>query len=342
MDSITRKKIKEQINNYTQKIDQIYDHIIDKNGNKRYAKLNTVFNIDENLSGDTYFYGTLIIVTDGYKTKIKRIQKTIYTQYVEQKNNKTYIYLKMPYDCNFDLETEHDSAPETWAFYKIRYGNRLVNTHDKYYYKTKNCNMLVHGDVDFNFNMVKINDLLCRIKIDKANSNEQEVQDIKTLLNICSYFNYSLVNYSIMPSRGGLNAAKQNIGNDRFDTFIWALYLYYKKDIKVLILNNSACTASSMNELKKFLDDFNSLEDYFEKIYGIYNDELIKELVVSGAKPLDSIKRIREYIELAYRYWKERNENFNNNQCKDYYYKHDGKIVKFAFLPHLDVDGKLN
>jgi hypothetical protein len=124
-----------------------------------------------------------------------------------------------------------------------------------------------------------------------------------------------------MPQTAKLNHIKQSIGNDRLDTFIWALDLYYKGS-KAIILANEKCSTNvwlcNRNILQEYLDSFGNDIDNTEKIYvyckKIYhiNRDLVDRLIKSGSKPIDSLVRINEYFDLAYAFW----------DMKEHYYLH--------------------
>ena len=110
---------------------------------------------------------------------------------------------------------------------------------------------------------------------------------------------------SIMPSTGGLQFVKQAVGRDRPDTFIRCLNEHYNGS-SILFIH---CAASYIDKLKSFLALFDSVFEYCDCIYNI-SEGLTSRLIESGAKPIDSPQRIKEYVILANEFWHERIDKF--------------------------------
>ena len=72
-------------------------------------------------------------------------------------------------------------------------------------------------------------------------------------LQRCVKLYKSVLNISLMPQTGNLQITKKGIGNDRVDTFIWALDSYYNDETS-LLFNNSSFNNTSY--LKEYLDLF--------------------------------------------------------------------------------------
>ena len=72
-----------------------------------------------------------------------------------------------------------------------------------------------------------------------------EYEDLyNTQLSRCVKLYKSVLNISFMPQTGNLQSAKKGIGNDRLDTFIWALNSYYIDETS-LLFNNSTFNNTS-------------------------------------------------------------------------------------------------
>lgn len=219
----------------------------------------------------------------------------------------------------YDLKskTEYDSKIYIWEnVYKIIYKDNLEFPEDANYkwqrryiiesyfkYKGKKSKrMIFSGETDFNFKTSKRNKrgkrYLCDefYKIIKEEENKEKAQKVKVLLDDCK--TYTKWNVSIMPCTGSLQSIKQGVGRDRLDTFIWCLDQHYKGNS--LLFNH--CAAKYISELKSFLELFDSVYDYCKCIYHI-NNELVDHLIYSGAKPIDNIVRIQEYVILANKFW---------------------------------------
>lgn len=162
------------------------------------------------------------------------------------------------------------------------------------------------GETDFNFSSKKIYGWgKSREQFFKYFSKELKAKDkVDFLKQIdgCRKKHHSPENISLMPKSGSLNIVKKSIGNDRLDTFVWALNEYYEN-------NNEMIFSFSSNEnymlLKGYLDLFDDVYDYCKTMYFI-SDKLTRELINSGCKAINSAQRAKEYMDLAVRFWEEK------------------------------------
>ncbi|MDR5658541.1 hypothetical protein RH915_03460 [Serpentinicella sp. ANB-PHB4] len=177
--------------------------------------------------------------------------------------------------------------------------------------KENNKNISVSGDIIFNFSGKDSKNGQGRYdnfrKYIKKIEDEEEKEEYLNKLEICHRMHYSIENCSLMVKQGKLQIAKQSIGNDRGDTFIWALDEYYKGKNE-LVLNHS--TQENCLILKEALKCFEykkspseSIYQYCEMFYNIYDKELVDALIYSGSKAINSARRVQEYIELALAFW---------------------------------------
>ena len=127
-------------------------------------------------------------------------------------------------------------------------------------------------------------------------------------LDICEKLRESVLNISIMPKKGGLNLTKKGIGNDRIDTFIWALDQYYSAGTNLLI---NASTYQHMGFLYDYLNLFDGVKDYCKTIYHI-NGSLVDNMIESGKNAIDSPERVIEYMNLASRFWRQKLRYYNS------------------------------
>ncbi|NMD71179.1 hypothetical protein HHO41_12800 [Bacillus sp. DNRA2] len=171
------------------------------------------------------------------------------------------------------------------------------------------------GDCDFNFNCRKIYRFKQILK----------GKDLD-LLDKCEKHHHTLLNFSLMPSTGGMNKFKGNRdtldGFDRLDTFVYYLNKYLSIPLKDRIRmsdnktgNFNIFSQSGYNSLplKNFLDTFDDIYDYCQKIYFIDDREFVKRLVVDGEKPLENPEDVRRYMLLAQDYWDLREKAWENN-----------------------------
>lgn len=113
----------------------------------------------------------------------------------------------------------------------------------------------------------------------------------------------SIANVSLMPQNGNLQAAKKGIGDDRLDTFVWALNEFYNNRSN-LLLNHSA--PPYINNLESYLGVFGNVYNYCDAVYHINEEELVDDLIKSGKEPIDTFDRWICYISLASRFWKQK------------------------------------
>jgi hypothetical protein len=145
-------------------------------------------------------------------------------------------------------------------------------------------------------------------------------------------------NFSLMPCIGAMNNAK---GRKRFTEFISMLDAYYKvkdvekRDIKPLYRLVGRPYIDKVKEeerrektpiaLKKYLDFFDGIYDYCDKVYFIDNNKhiltdkvvenFVDELIDEGKKIADN----KKYCELAKTYWDIRKEKMKKKIPKEEY-----------------------
>lgn len=196
----------------------------------------------------------------------------------------------------------------------------------------------ISGDFIFNFNETKISYFNSIIESDSS-ANENKKKQCKVLLKQLSELYNSILNITAYPVTGGLNNIKQNIGNDRFDSFVSVLYLYYQ-GYDSLILDSGSINMCFPNRklLQKFLDKYKgenaeqSLIKIMNFLYQIDNKKLIKELRKNGKKTLTTTDDIINYCSLAIKFWLSRAKSICDDKdkrfCKERQLKNN--IEKFC------------
>lgn len=139
------------------------------------------------------------------------------------------------------------------------------------------------------------------------------------LLKLCKNFYSSNYNLSILPVTGGLNNLKGSLyfddngfikfskdkesGKqlDRFDTFIFVVNEYYKNKNE-LLLSYSKNTVTEKC-LIAFLDTFNDVYDFCNKLYQLYDRKFIDILIENGKKDIITIDDVERYCLLALIFW---------------------------------------
>lgn len=231
---------------------------------------------------------------------------------------------------------EYDVSAEVWEWYKTVYNGEeglsyyfdLENPHNKEgraYSKThvniflddNAKQMEISGDIIFNFSKKGLKGQ-SRYDILKKYIQGIVEEDLRNLyikkLEYCEAHNYSHENSALMPKQGNLQNAKQGIGNDRGDTFIWALDEYFENGLEILLnhatYENKKILISYLETLRKS-GKHKSIYNYCKLFFNITDTRFIDELMELGSKTIDSELRARRYIDLVLIFWGKRSEYFN-------------------------------
>ena len=96
---------------------------------------------------------------------------------------------------------------------------------------------------------------------------------------------------------------------DRPDTLVYHLSLFYADRAKWRCIYRSMvrCGEANRSALESYLEGFGCIAQYCKCVYGI-GEDLVKVMVESGSQPIDGAERVREYLDLAERFWEERAE----------------------------------
>jgi hypothetical protein len=185
----------------------------------------------------------------------------------------------------------------------------------------------VGGDIDFNFKMSHVRYFQDVVVNGNSEMTTEEKKNLSNLILRYNNLTYTPRNISLLPVTGGLNNIKKSLGNDRLDTFLFTLKLYYDKGYSSLILSASAGSnppfIKNRNMLKEFLDSFGNIYNYCEKMYHIRDKDFVDMLCASGSKPIDTAERVKDYLGIADRVWfnkeefyKEADENIRTQYQK--------------------------
>lgn len=221
------------------------------------------------------------------------------------------------------MENEYDVENSSWNVYKCMYKDYLEINSDNItkkgtqrpyikssliYNGKKSEELSFSGETDFNFSKTKVFGYgRNRYNHFKKFLDKKDVNSIHMLDTCCDNF-HSQVNISLMPQTGCLQLVKKSIGNDRLDTFVWCLNEYYHHR-NSLVFN--FCSYENLNALTSFLELFQNIHEYCRVIYCI-DSKLTDHLVESGRKPIDSAKRVTEYMELANEFWTQKRYYLDN------------------------------
>lgn len=204
---------------------------------------------------------------------------------------------------------EFDTSYLAWILYKLFYGidKEIAKNKERSYVEIDFGNKIINmsGDTDYNFGPGWSHSIRKKYEnyLEKVPSEYEDLYN--TQLSRCVKLYKSVLNISFMPQTGNLQSAKKGIGNDRLDTFIWALNSYYIDETS-LLFNNS--TFNNTSYLKEYLDLFKTehkeetIYNYCYKIYGIESHELVDELIMHGKEAIDSPEKVIAFMNRAYRF----------------------------------------
>lgn len=241
------------------------------------------------------------------------------------------------------MKTEFDVSDVAWETYRLMYNKYFPNglqifddklrkyIYEQFAYRNKISEKIkFSGETDFNFTNGWAHSRLQKYqKAIKTSSIPVEYSIMySNNLEILKKLNYSIVNISLIPETGNLQSAKQGIGNDRLDTFIWALDQYYNG--KNIIMNHSSYDNAAV--LENYLNLFGNVNDYCRAIYHI-NESLVDDLIISGSQPINTPERIICFMNLAIRFW---------NQKISYLSSHIGKKSNLIFQKLEEISTLMN
>ncbi len=210
------------------------------------------------------------------------------------------------------MRDEFDTSEIAWDIYRLLYNidfelEKDAKSRPFFSFCFNGVDLNMSGDTDFNFGAGWAHSISSKYENYLGEISEEYELLYKTQLEKCQILYKSILNISAMPQTGNLQGTKKGIGNDRLDTFIWALNCYFNKE-NSLLFNHS--TFQNTSELKKYFDlfitnDKDPIYVYCGKIYGI-NEQLVDELIESGKEAIDSPDRVIAYMNLAYRFWSQK------------------------------------
>ena len=209
-----------------------------------------------------------------------------------------------------------DRDDNAWSFYEAIYKNQPFFKEFSWK-RSKNCPYIKNERHDFKFSgdlIFNFNDDHNGIRLRKYLHYISDSAERSRLEKILKEKNHTYANISLFLCDGNMQAAKQGIGYDRGDTFIWALDQYFR-GISECLLNHS--TWQSSKYLRDFLDYIKEISKCEPKSVIYYycsifynlpitdnNKKLIDQLINSGAKAIDNEESAVNYINLAREYEK--------------------------------------
>lgn len=256
-----------------------------------------------------------------------------------------------------EIEFEHDSSEEAWEHYKRIYfdnkGNSKINDiynfiheyqlvlcsyrdgkyydepiygrKNRYHFLSKNASYNkitkeysgekenLSGECDFNFNHFKSKVFKRILEYEQEGSREQWL----TRLEECKKMHHTLLNFSLMQTKGNMQGFKGNCFDgeretmlDRLDTFIFYLSEYYRTDDSrkdsTLILKNAS---SNKIILKGYLNSFIDIYDYCNKIYLLDEKKFVDRIIYEGKLQIKTPDDVKRYMLLALDFWDKKEQN---------------------------------
>lgn len=184
----------------------------------------------------------------------------------------------------------------------------------------------IGGETDFNFSKkIGIHRQskygIYKKILNEIKDNEKKVEAI-ALLDHCEEQTRKIVNFSLMLCNGSLQTLKGTLDKDRIDVFIYLLHNYFMGRDELILSHCAPCYVKSLKEYLDLFKDENSphlsIYKYCLEIYHIKNKKLVKNILDSGKKAINTPDRVIEYMNLAIRFWK----------CKAKYYEEIGIVDK--------------
>ncbi len=210
-----------------------------------------------------------------------------------------------------------DSSKKAWEHYNEVYKNKFkkinneLNLSGNRYISTVRFGdgeIKLGGDCDFNFSNRKTEhsnrNFTCYkdlIKYSKA-KEEQKIR-VSKKLNLCINNHHTLINFSLMPVKGGLNNIKQSL--DKYDGLIKVLRKiekYYEKGEEVSSRKN-------IGLLHEHLDGIGSFKNYLKLYYFEDLKDFLDYVPISKKYSRKDLNNFEKYLDNVMTYWVEKSKN---------------------------------
>ncbi|MBR5950997.1 MAG: hypothetical protein IKZ87_06145 [Actinomycetaceae bacterium] len=240
---------------------------------------------------------------------------------------------------------EYDSSPELWEYYARLYEYEFEPHKDdgRRITKTATINgqtMEMAGDCFFNFNEKKSK------KFKKIRGVKDEPSLVSELDKLKEKWHHSKENCILLPVTGGLNNVKGmaylkgeeiyvcgsgGCGSkpyDRPDTFLCLVNDFYEKKDSIHALKQAgeflaqsifkhSLSSENFAPLYDFMVSFADVYDFARHFLGIGDDvkEIVDEMLQNGKKDIKTADDVKNYIDLARKFWgaREKEERFNGS-----------------------------
>ena len=216
-----------------------------------------------------------------------------------------------PVLSNYRNKKYYDEPTQNWPYVNRYY---LLSKDSIYHKETKNYSgerANLSGDCDFNFNAKKYSIFENIIK--KEYKNYPRIR--KYALNVleeCKKMHHSLVNFSLMQTKGNMQGFKGSCLNngvyfslDRADTFVSYLAKYYQleqcqKQDSFILVN----AKNNKETLQDYLDSFTGgIYEYCKKVYLIDDKKFVDRMIKEGSMIIETGSDVIRYMLLALEFW---------------------------------------
>lgn len=244
------------------------------------------------------------------------------------KENKTSKVVEAKYDPDASQETWNECYKKTytsskWDFWGklnfntlkkkgIRYYSPIIIS-KKYPQFNQYPKFKMSGDTDFNFGKSKGNRPKYEAfeKLLRRDYQGEKLTDHLKKLDQCFNRYHNFENFSFMPMTGGLQQVKGACKYDRLDMFVYKLSKYYATEGKDKFILSRA-SDRNREALETYLDLFEGIHDYCEKIYMINSKEFVNKIIEQGKESIDSGERVVRYMKLAEEFWDNKKQTLKN------------------------------
>lgn len=212
--------------------------------------------------------------------------------------------------CNYKNNGYYDEPNSKYPYVNRYYflSNEATYEDESGKYSGEDANL--SGDCDFNFNESKCRIFEHMVKAEYKDCSRMQKYALD-LLEECKNMHHSLLNFSLMQTKGNMQGFKGSCLNngvyaslDRTDTLVSYLASYYKlqdyqKCDSYIIVNAGV----NKDTLKEYLDLFKDIYDYSKKIYLIDNEKFVDRMIKEGCLLIKTGHDVVRYMLLALEFW---------------------------------------
>lgn len=221
------------------------------------------------------------------------------------KNEKQQLVL-----CNYKDKKYYNEPNSKYPYVNRYYWLSGEATYDEKSSEYSREDANLSGDCDFNFNESKCRIFEHMVKEEYKDCSRMQKYALD-LLEECKNMHHSLLNFSLMQTKGNMQGFKGSCLNngvyaslDRADTLVSYLASYYQlqerqKDTSYILVNAGA----NKKTLKNYLDSFDGIYNYCHKIYFIDDRAFVDKMIKEGCLCIKTGHHVIRYMLLALEFW---------------------------------------